>query len=94
MIEPTNEEYDLANDLIKRDLGFEYHVQRLPRPPLWPFVLVLFFHLKTLFRYWPAAVEVKPKSKKVQYYNHALTLWQYAVNLKIENMRLMGKRLG
>ena len=92
MIEPTMEEFDLANDSIKQELGFEYHPNRLPLPShvwldlVWPSVRVLMFHARYFFKYWPAAVDLP--SKKVDEHFRLILLWQYAVAMKVENMRL------
>ena len=92
------EEFDLANDSLKEELGFEYHPNRLPWPShwwldmVWPSLLVLVFHARTFFRYWPAAVDIP--SKKVDEHHRLILLWQYAISLKVENMRLTGELKG
>jgi hypothetical protein len=86
-MELTQEDFDRVTDIVASEVGFSVDPNNLPRPPLWHILPLLITYVLTRGRSAHMATEAGPNSKPsptLQLY----VLWNYAVHVKAENLRL------
>ena len=90
-MELTQQDIERANNIVASEVGFSVDPNNLPRPPLWHVLPGLIKYVLTRGRSAQMmATEYGPNEKphpSLQLY----VLWNYAVQMKAENLKLAGQ---